>query len=91
MQKTRRWRDRSGTEWEVVYNPSVELDTSPVRQFRERILFRGGGDEYHAPAAFGSDLEALSDGDLQGLLDQAREQQEGETSPWQTALDEEER
>ena len=85
----RSWKDREGTEWEIVYNPSVELDTRRDRSFRERILFRSGAHEYHAPAAFGSDLDALSDGDLQGLLDQAREEQDGERSAWASALDRE--
>lgn len=70
--RSRRWVDRDGTEWEVVYNPSVELDTHRDRAFRERIIFRSGDRSYHAPAAFGSNLEMLDPADLQGLLDQAR-------------------
>lgn len=81
--RTRSWKDRDGTEWEVAYNPGVELDTRRDRAFRERIVFRGPEAEYHAPAAFGSDLEAMGDRDLQGLLDQAREEQEDDDAPWE--------
>lgn len=80
--RTRRWTDREGGEWEVVFNPSVELDTQRDRTFRERILFRGAEGEYHAPAVFGSDLSTLSDDDLQGLLEQAREAQSDRGSAW---------
>ncbi|MGD2067278.1 MAG: hypothetical protein PVI57_01235 [Gemmatimonadota bacterium] len=82
--RTRSWTDREGNEWEVAYNPGVELDTRRDRAFRERIVFRRPEVEHHAPAAFGSDLEAMGDGDLQGLLDQARERREDDASPWET-------
>ena len=70
---SRRWTDRDGTEWSVEWNPSVELDVPEVRRLREGLYFRSGDSVHKAPAAFGSDLDDLSDADLQGLLDQARE------------------
>ena len=80
--RSRRWADRDGTEWEILYDPGVELDTPRDRAFRKRIVFRAGEKRFHAPAAYGSDLDTLSDADLQGMLDAAREEQEGESSAW---------
>jgi hypothetical protein len=75
----RRWTDpRDGTEWEIHYNPPVELDTKRVRDFRERLMFRSGDGAWDVPAVYGSDLETLTDADLQGLLDQARDRPEDE-------------
>ena len=83
----REWTDRDGDRWTVVYNPGVELDTRRDQAFRKRIVFRREEEEFHAPAAFGSDLEALGDTDLQGLLDQARKEQAGDASAWESGLD----
>ena len=70
----RRWTDpRDGTEWELIYEPGVEEDEPEVRSFREGIRFRSGDDELKVPAVFGADLHTLTDRDLEGLLDQARE------------------
>lgn len=73
--KLRRWTDaRDGSAWEVLFAPGVEEDTPAVRHLREGLVFRGPqGEALHAPAPFGWDLESLSEGDLQGLLDQARQ------------------
>ena len=76
---SRTWTDtRDGARWEVVYNPGVELDTKPVRDFRERLVFTGEGGVFNAPAVYGSALDKLTDEDLGGLLDQARNRTEGE-------------
>jgi hypothetical protein len=78
MPRARRWTDpRDGSEWEIVFAPGVEEDTPAVRNMRRGILFRGEQGEYHAPAAYGWDLEGLTEPDLQGLLDQARERIHG--------------
>jgi len=72
----RRWTDaRDGTVWDVVFSPGVEEDTPAVRQLREGLTFRGSGvgDEFRTPSPYRWDLESLTDADLQGLLDQARE------------------
>lgn len=69
--RSRRWTDRAGREWEVAYNPGVELDTRRDRITREALLFRSGEVEVRAPAPYGSGFHALSDADLQGLLDSA--------------------
>lgn len=69
----RRWIDpRDGAEWELVFAPGVEEDPPAVRHLREGLIFRGEAGAFHAPAIYGWDLEDLTDGDLQGLLDQAR-------------------
>ena len=79
MPRMRRWTDsRDRTAWQVIYSPGVELDTPAVRNAREGLIFRNesGGDLHlHAPAPYGWDLESLTDSDLKGLLDQARETQ----------------
>jgi len=72
----RRWTDaRDGTVWDVVFSPGVEEDTPAVRQLREGLTFRGAGigEEFRTPSPYRWDLESLTDADLQGLLDQARE------------------
>jgi len=70
----RRWTDRrDGREWRILYEPGVEEDPPTVRYAREALVFEGEGGPIRAPAAYGSDLADLSDPDLQGLLDQARE------------------
>lgn len=79
---SRRWIDRDGTEWSVEWNPSVELDVPEVRRLREGLYFRSGETLHKAPAAFGSDLSDLTDADLQGLLDQARERESAQ-GPWE--------
>lgn len=69
----RSWTDRrDGREWEVLYEPPVELDNRRVRAFRERLLLRSGDETLAVPAVYGADLATLTDGDLEGLLDQAR-------------------
>jgi hypothetical protein len=83
--RSRRWTDpRDGSEWEILHNPPVELDTRRVGSFRSRVIFReyDGEASYSAPSAYGSDLETLTDDDLQGLLDQAREAAREEDGPW---------
>lgn len=86
--RSRRWTDpRDGTEWEIVHNPPVELDTRRVGSFRSRVIFRehDGEASFSAPSAYGTDLETLTDADLQGLLDQAREAARGKGGPWSSA------
>ena len=71
----RRWIDPRDDElWEVVYAPGVEEDPPTVRHAREGLIFRGRAGRFHAPAIYGSDLGDLTDADLRGLLDQAREE-----------------
>ena len=71
--KCRHWTDpRDGTEWELVWEPGVEEDDPEVRRMREGIRLVSADDELKIPAVYGSDLNALSDHDLEGLLDQAR-------------------
>jgi hypothetical protein len=81
--RMRRWTDRrDGRAWRILYAPGVEEDTPAVRHARSALVFEeereGGGVPLRAPAVYGSDLVDLSDGDLQGLIDQAREAREGE-------------
>ncbi|HZD06504.1 MAG TPA: hypothetical protein VE173_16445 [Longimicrobiales bacterium] len=85
--RSRRWTDRDGTEWEIVHEPPVELDNLRVRRLRERLVLLSGREKLQVPAAYGADLTSLTDGDLQGLLDQAREGREarGSASPWEIA------
>ena len=56
----------------TVLAGTVELDPPAVRNVREGLIFRSESGDLHAPAPYGWDLESLTDGDLQGLLDQAR-------------------
>lgn len=69
------WTDpRDDREWTVTYNPGVELARPRERAMRSRMIFESeGGQRFHTDAVYGGDLESLSDEDLQGLLDQARE------------------
>ena len=77
MPKMRRWTDpRDRTAWQVIYSPGVEEDRPAVRHAREGLIFRSDSGDFHAPAPYGWDLQTLTDGDLQGLLDLARETQE---------------
>jgi hypothetical protein len=70
---SRRWTDaRDGKEWDLVWEPGVEEDDPGTRRMREGIRLVSGDDELKIPAVFGSDLNALTDHDLEGLLDQAR-------------------
>jgi hypothetical protein len=72
--RMRIWTDaRDGARWAIVFVPGVEEDPPSVRYVREGLLFRGAAGEFHAPSPYGSDLEYLTDEDLAGLLDQARE------------------
>jgi hypothetical protein len=76
--KARHWRDaRDGREWDLVWEPGVEEDEPAVRRMREGIRLVSGAVELKIPAVYGSDLNALSDRDLEGLLDQAREHGRG--------------
>jgi hypothetical protein len=89
--RMRRWTDsRDRTPWQVIYSPGVELDTPAVRNAREGLIFRSESGDLHAPAPYGWDLESLTDRDLQGLLDQARETQAEihRTAGWGTPQDE---
>ena len=71
--KCRHWTDpRDGTEWELVWEPGVEEDDPEVRRMREGIRLISADEELKIPAVYGWDLNALSDHDLEGLLDQAR-------------------
>jgi hypothetical protein len=71
--KMRRWTDpRDRTAWQVIYEPPTAEDRPSVRLEREGLVFRGDAGDFHAPAPYGWDLESLTEGDLQGLLDQAR-------------------
>jgi hypothetical protein len=73
MPRMRRWTDpRDRTRWQVIYAPPVEMDPPAVRTVREGLIFRNESGDLHAPAPYGWDLESLTDGDLEGLLDQAR-------------------
>lgn len=73
----REWTDpRDGREWTVKHNPGVELSRPRERKLRSRVIFSSGDEEVHAPAVYGSDLKALDDDDLMGLLDQARASEE---------------
>jgi hypothetical protein len=77
MPKMRRWTDpRDRTRWQVIYSPGVEEDPPAVRHTREGLIFRSDSGAFHAPAPYGWDLRDLTDGDLQGLLDQARQARE---------------
>ncbi len=80
----RSWTDpRDGTEWEISYNPGVELARPEERAQRSRLVFESGGERHHADAVYGGDLESLTDEDLQGLLDQARGREESsKDTPW---------
>ena len=81
----RRWTDaRDGKGWNVVFEPGVEEDPPTVRYARESLVFEGEGGPLHAPAVYGSDLQDLTDRDLQGLLDQAKKRRERErrTAGW---------
>ena len=72
--RMRRWTDpRDRSRWQVIYAPGVGEDTPAVRHTREGLIFRGDAGDFHAPSPYGWDLESLSESDLQGLLDQARE------------------
>jgi hypothetical protein len=72
---TRHWTDaRDGREWDLVWEPGVEEDDPETRLLREGIRLVSGEEELKIPAVYGSDLNALTDGDLEGLLDQAREE-----------------
>jgi hypothetical protein len=91
--RMRRWTDpRDGALWEVLFVPGVEEDPPPVRHAREGLLFRGEGGEFHSPSPYGWDLEALTDQDLGGLLDQARQEKARahEAAGWGTAAEVEE-
>jgi hypothetical protein len=69
----RRWTDpRDRTAWQVIYAPPMAEDPPSVRLEREGLVFRGDAGDFRAPAPYGWDLESLTEGDLQGLLDQAR-------------------
>jgi hypothetical protein len=69
----RRWTDpRDRTAWQVIYEPPTAEDRPSVRLEREGLVFRGDAGDFHGPAPYGWDLENLTEGDLQGLLDQAR-------------------
>jgi len=86
--RMRRWVDaRDDSRWDVVFAPGVEEDPPPVRHLRGGLIFRGEGGRFRAPAVYGSDLEDLTDVDLQGLLDQARQRKETEhgSSGWGAA------
>lgn len=76
----RAWTDpRDGREWIITHNPAVELARPKERQQRSRLVFETDeGARLHTDAIFGSDLESLTDADLQGLLDQAREAASGD-------------
>lgn len=86
--RMRRWTDpRDGSEWEIVFAPGVEEDPPAVRHMREGLVFRGAAGDLRAPSPYGSDLEDLTEADLQGLLDQAREEREQRhrSAGWGTA------
>jgi hypothetical protein len=71
--RSRSWTDpRDGKNWEIVFAPGVEEDAPAVRHMREGLVFKSDGVELHAPSPFGSDIEDLTEGDLEGLLDQAK-------------------
>lgn len=86
----RSWNDpRTGRRWTVVHNPGVELARPRERTFRSRIVFESedGDYSYRADAVFGTDLATLTDGDLEGLLDQAREAGDAGDGPWVDAVE----
>jgi hypothetical protein len=58
----------------VIYAPGVEEDPPAVRHGRQGLIFRSESGDFRAPAPYGWDLESLSERDLEGLLDQAREE-----------------
>lgn len=79
----RRWTDtRDGRRWTITHNPAVELARPKERALRSRIVFESeDGEKLHAEAVYGTALATLSEADLQGLLDQAREGSEGGEAP----------
>jgi hypothetical protein len=90
----RRWTDaRDKTPWQVIYAPGVEEDPPAVRLGRQGLIFRGESGDFHAPAPYGWNLESLTEGDLEGLLDQARAEQTRvhRTAGWGVREDEGER
>ena len=83
--RMRHWTDpRDRSAWQVIYEPPTSEDTPAVRLGREGLVFRGERRDFHAPSPYGWDLESLTEGDLQGLLDQARSAAEElhRTSGW---------
>ena len=92
--KMRRWTDaRDRAAWQVLYVPPTAEDPASVRAGREGLVFHGEDGDFQAPAPYGWDLESLTDGDLQGLLDQARTaaQERRRTGGWGVQPDDEER
>lgn len=70
----RRWTDtRDGREWTITHNPAVELARPAERAMRSRMIFRSGDERHDVEAVFGRGLQDLTDRDLEGLLDQARD------------------
>lgn len=82
----RRWTDpRDGTEWKISYNPSVELARPEEQEMRQRLVFESDDRRLRVESVYGGGLKALTDEDLQGLLDQARRREEEESeTPWGT-------
>lgn len=80
----RSWTDpRDGTEWTIIYNPAVELARPEERSLRRRLVFESEDERRQVEAVYGGGLEMLTDEDLQGLLDQARRDDEaGSETPW---------
>ena len=80
----RSWTDpRDGRQWTIRYNPEVELARAEEQEMRSRLVFESGDRRLHAEAVYGGGLEALTDDDLKGLLDQAREDaHEDPETPW---------
>lgn len=83
----RSWIDpRDGREWTITHNPGVELAPPRERADRSRLIFESAdGERLHTDAVYGTDLETLADDDLQGLLDQAREEEDRGGGPWNEA------
>lgn len=81
----RTWTDpRDGREWTITHNPAMELARPKERAFRSRLVFESDhGERLHTEAVFGSGLGSLTDDDLQGLLDQAREASGEGNGGWQ--------
>lgn len=84
----RRWTDaRDGREWSISHNPVVELARPRERALRSRMIFESGGERLQTEAVYGTDLQTLTDGDLEGLLDQARSAAADEEGGWEGAGD----
>lgn len=74
----RTWTDpRDGSEWTITYQPGVELSRPDDRRIRNRLILESGDERLHAEPIYGDRLEELTDGDLKGLLDQARRREAG--------------